>query len=101
STARTMRRGTAATAAIKAYKSARLTRGAAYRPVRPGELRSTLAPVSTKPVLEAERRPAAPVEDIRSARPYLLSRRTLLALGRRLASIPAHVTPDVGGLLLG
>jgi len=64
-------------------------------------LRSTLARVSTKPVLEAERRPTTPVEDIRSARPYLLSRRTLLALGRRLASIAALATLDIGGLILG
>jgi exopolysaccharide biosynthesis polyprenyl glycosylphosphotransferase len=53
--------------------------------------------MSTKPVLEAER----PVEDIRSARPYLLSRRMLLALARRLASIAALVTLDVGGVILG
>jgi exopolysaccharide biosynthesis polyprenyl glycosylphosphotransferase len=64
-------------------------------------LRSTLARVSTKPVLEAERRPTTPVEDIRSARPYLLSRRTLLALGRRVASIAALATLDIGGLILG
>jgi exopolysaccharide biosynthesis polyprenyl glycosylphosphotransferase len=63
--------------------------------------RSTLAPVSTKPVLEAERPPAAPAEDIRSARPYLLSRRTLLGVGRRLASIAALVVLDIGGLILG
>jgi exopolysaccharide biosynthesis polyprenyl glycosylphosphotransferase len=53
--------------------------------------------MSTKPVLEAE----SPVEDVRSARPYLLSRRTLLAFARRLASIAALVTLDVGGLILG
>ena len=57
--------------------------------------------MSAKHVLEAERRPPAPVEDIRSARPYLLSRRTLLALVRRLASIAALATLDVGGLILG
>jgi exopolysaccharide biosynthesis polyprenyl glycosylphosphotransferase len=56
--------------------------------------------VSTKPALEAET-PAAPVEDIRSARPYLLSRRTLLTSLRRLASILALVTIDLVGLTLG
>jgi len=56
--------------------------------------------VSTKPALEAET-PAAPVEDIRSARPYLLSRRTLLTALRRLASIVALVTIDLVGLVLG
>ena len=44
---------------------------------------------------------AAPVEDIRSARPYLLSRSTLLAVGRRLASVAALVTLDLAGLVLG
>jgi exopolysaccharide biosynthesis polyprenyl glycosylphosphotransferase len=56
--------------------------------------------VSTKPVLEAERVPV-PVEDVRSARPYLLSRRTLLAGLRRLASIAALVVLDLVGLTLG
>jgi exopolysaccharide biosynthesis polyprenyl glycosylphosphotransferase len=56
--------------------------------------------VSTKPVVEAET-PAAPVEDIRSARPFLLSRRTLLGFLRRLASILALVTIDLVGLILG
>jgi exopolysaccharide biosynthesis polyprenyl glycosylphosphotransferase len=56
--------------------------------------------VSTKPVLETERAPVA-VEDIRSARPYLLSRRTLAGLVRRLASITGLVIIDLGGLTLG
>src|SRR6266567_9418103 len=62
--------------------------------------RSRLAAVSTKPALSAER-PAPPAEDIRSARPYLLSRRTLVAFFRRLLSITTHVALDVGGLTLG
>jgi exopolysaccharide biosynthesis polyprenyl glycosylphosphotransferase len=42
-----------------------------------------------------------PVEDIRSVRPYLLSRATLVAVARRLASVAALVTLDVAGLVLG
>jgi exopolysaccharide biosynthesis polyprenyl glycosylphosphotransferase len=56
--------------------------------------------VSTKPALEAERA-EVPVEDIRSARPYLLSRRSLLSAAWRLASVVALVTIDLGGLILG
>jgi exopolysaccharide biosynthesis polyprenyl glycosylphosphotransferase len=56
--------------------------------------------VSTKPAARAESRPA-PVEDIRSARPYLLSRATLLAVARRLASVATLVTIDLVGLVLG
>ena len=56
--------------------------------------------MSTKPAVPTEPR-AAPVEDIRSARPYLLSRSTLLAVGRRLASVAALVTLDLVGLVLG
>jgi exopolysaccharide biosynthesis polyprenyl glycosylphosphotransferase len=41
------------------------------------------------------------VEDIRSARPYLLSRPTLIAVGRRLASVAALVAIDLLGLVLG
>src|SRR5712691_5609051 len=67
---------------------------------RPREHGSTLWPVSTKPAVPAEPRPA-PVEDIRSARPYLLSRTTLLAVARRLASVAALVTLDLLGLVLG
>jgi exopolysaccharide biosynthesis polyprenyl glycosylphosphotransferase len=48
----------------------------------------------------AEPRPA-PVEDIRSARPYLLSRSTLIAVVRRLASVSALIALDLGGLVLG
>src|SRR5205807_3090502 len=57
--------------------------------------RSRLAVVSTKPALPAEQ-PAPPAEDIRSARPYLLSRRTLLAFLRRLVSITTLAALDVG-----
>jgi len=56
--------------------------------------------VSTKPAVQPESRPA-PVEDIRSVRPYLFSRSTLVALGRRLASVAALVTIDLVGLVLG
>ena len=50
--------------------------------------------------MPAEPRPA-PVEDIRSGRPYLLSRTTLFAVARRLASVAALVTIDLAGLVLG
>ena len=50
--------------------------------------------------MPAEPRPA-PVEDIRSARPYFLSRPTLLAVARRLASVVALVAVDLVGLILG
>jgi exopolysaccharide biosynthesis polyprenyl glycosylphosphotransferase len=56
--------------------------------------------VSTKPAVEAESR-AAPLEDIRSARPYLLSRRTIAASALRAASIAALVVIDLVGLVLG
>jgi exopolysaccharide biosynthesis polyprenyl glycosylphosphotransferase len=56
--------------------------------------------VTTKPAVEVESRPA-PVEDIRSVRPYLLSRRTLAAFGVRVASVAALVTIDLVGLVLG
>jgi exopolysaccharide biosynthesis polyprenyl glycosylphosphotransferase len=41
------------------------------------------------------------VEDIRSFRPYLLSRGTPVAVVRRLASVAALVTLDLAGLVLG
>src|ERR671936_2615975 len=47
------------------------------------------------------REPAAPVEDIRSARPYLFSRTTLVHAVRRAASIAALVAIDLGGLVIG
>jgi exopolysaccharide biosynthesis polyprenyl glycosylphosphotransferase len=56
--------------------------------------------VSTKPAVEADRR-TAPPEDVRSVRPYLLSRRTLATFGRRLASVLALVAIDLIGLVLG
>jgi exopolysaccharide biosynthesis polyprenyl glycosylphosphotransferase len=56
--------------------------------------------VSTKPAAPAESQPA-PVEDIRSARPYLLSRTTLVAVARRLGSVAALVAVDLLGLVLG
>ncbi len=42
-----------------------------------------------------------PIEDVRAARPYLLSRAPLRTAGRRLASIAALATVDIGGLILG
>jgi exopolysaccharide biosynthesis polyprenyl glycosylphosphotransferase len=56
--------------------------------------------MSTKPALQAEHQPV-PAEDIRSARPYLLSRRTLANFAVRTASITALVTIDLVGLVLG
>jgi exopolysaccharide biosynthesis polyprenyl glycosylphosphotransferase len=56
--------------------------------------------VSTKPAYKAEA-PEVPAEDIRSARPYLLSRRNLLTGLRRLASILALIIIDLVGLTLG
>ena len=56
--------------------------------------------MSTKPALEAESR-APPVEDIRSARPYLFSRQNLVGSVRRFASVAALVTIDLVGLVLG
>src|SRR2546423_8950433 len=58
------------------------------------------APVSTKPVLETEPT-AVPVEDVRSARPYILSRRSLMGIARRVLSVGTLVAIDVGGVILG
>jgi exopolysaccharide biosynthesis polyprenyl glycosylphosphotransferase len=55
--------------------------------------------VSTKPAPAEPRQ--APVEDIRSVRPYLLTRATLGAFVRRLLSILALVLLDLAGLILG
>jgi exopolysaccharide biosynthesis polyprenyl glycosylphosphotransferase len=57
--------------------------------------------MSTKPAVTVEERPAAPVEDIRSARPYLFTRTTLVAVVRRLLSVAALVTIDLVGLVVG
>jgi exopolysaccharide biosynthesis polyprenyl glycosylphosphotransferase len=51
--------------------------------------------------LPAEDQTAAPVEDIRSGRPYLLSRSPLTTLVRRGASIVSLVLLDIMGLTLG
>jgi len=56
--------------------------------------------LSTKPAFEADP-PAVPVEDIRSARPYILSRRSLIGAVRRLASVATLIALDVGGVILG
>jgi len=58
------------------------------------------APVEPQPAAPVEPQPA-PVEDIRSARPYLFSRTTLVAVGRRLASVAALVVLDLAGLVFG
>ena len=50
--------------------------------------------------MPTEPRPA-PAEDIRSARPYLLSRNTLIAVARRLASVAVLIAIDLVGLVLG
>jgi exopolysaccharide biosynthesis polyprenyl glycosylphosphotransferase len=46
-------------------------------------------------------RATRPAEDVRAARPYLLSATPFRALARRLLSIAALVTIDVSGLVLG
>ncbi len=46
-------------------------------------------------------RPATPAGDIRSSRPYILSRSPLRAVARRLASISTLVTLDLVGVALG
>src|SRR5579872_4107893 len=52
--------------------------------------------MATKPV------PATrPVEDVRAARPYLLTRSPLKTAARRLASIAVLVVIDLGGLVIG
>jgi len=56
--------------------------------------------LSTKPVLEAEPQ-TVPVEDIRSARPYILTRRSFGSALRRLASVGTLIAIDVGGVILG
>jgi len=57
--------------------------------------------VSTKPAVRPTESPAAPVEDIRSARPYLFSRATFVAVSRRLVSVAALVILDLAGLVFG
>jgi exopolysaccharide biosynthesis polyprenyl glycosylphosphotransferase len=56
--------------------------------------------VSTKPAARVEPQPA-PVEDIRSARPYIFSRATLLSVGRRLLSVATLIVLDLAGLIFG
>jgi exopolysaccharide biosynthesis polyprenyl glycosylphosphotransferase len=56
--------------------------------------------LSTKPAFEAEPSTIA-VEDIRSARPYILSRRSLTGLARRVAAVTTLIAIDVGGVILG
>src|SRR5262249_14650485 len=57
--------------------------------------------MSTKPAVRSDEAPAAPVEDIRSARPYLFSRTNVQAAGRRLLSVAVLVTLDLVGLICG
>ena len=56
--------------------------------------------MSTKPALEAEPT-AVPVEDIRSARPYIFSRRSIAGFARRVLSVATLIVIDVGGVILG
>jgi exopolysaccharide biosynthesis polyprenyl glycosylphosphotransferase len=56
--------------------------------------------LSTKPALEAEPT-AVPVEDVRSARPYIFSRRSISGLARRVLSVATLIAIDVGGVILG
>src|SRR5438477_9061335 len=49
----------------------------------------------------AEPDPGAPLEDVRSTRPYILSPTTIKTVARRLASVLALATIDIGGLMLG
>jgi exopolysaccharide biosynthesis polyprenyl glycosylphosphotransferase len=51
--------------------------------------------------LEPQSKPSPPVEDIRSARPYLLTRSPLKTLLRRTASIGTLVVIDLTGLVIG
>jgi exopolysaccharide biosynthesis polyprenyl glycosylphosphotransferase len=51
--------------------------------------------------LEPQRKPSPPVEDIRSARAYLLTRSPLKALLRRTVSIGTLVVIDLAGLVIG
>ena len=51
--------------------------------------------VSTEPI------PAQPPEDIRAARPYLLSRSPLKTFTRRVLSIAVLVAIDLSGLVIG
>ena len=51
--------------------------------------------------MRVDEAPAAPVEDIRSARPYVFSRTNVLAAGRRLLSIAVLVALDLIGLICG
>jgi exopolysaccharide biosynthesis polyprenyl glycosylphosphotransferase len=50
---------------------------------------------------QVKERTAQQVEDIRAARPYLLSRSPLTAVARRAASIGALVVIDLAGLVIG
>ena len=59
---------------------------------------SALAPLS-RPA--SEPRAPAPVEDIRSARPYIFSPVTLVVVGRRLLSVAVLVMLDLAGLACG
>src|ERR1043166_3828497 len=66
----------------------------------PGAQEQDRLAVTTRPVTPDEA-PAAPVEDIRSARPYVFSRKTLAAVVRRLLSVAVLVTIDLVGLICG
>jgi len=53
------------------------------------------------PVTGSHERPAPLAADIRSGKPFFLSRSRLVSAGRRFASITALVCLDLGGLVLG
>ena len=53
------------------------------------------------PVAESNDRPTRLVADIRSGKPFFLSRSRLVGAGRRFASIAALVCLDLAGLVLG
>ena len=57
-------------------------------------------PATSEPAADIERA-AAPVEDVRRSRSYLLSRATLKTTARRLASIVSLAGLDILGLVLG
>jgi exopolysaccharide biosynthesis polyprenyl glycosylphosphotransferase len=66
----------------------------------PGAQEQDRLAVTARPVTPDEA-PPAPVEDIRSARPYVFSRKTLAAVVRRLLSVAVLVTIDLVGLICG
>jgi len=56
---------------------------------------------TSPPAAGVDSRPRRVVSDIRSGRPFFLTRSQLVAAARRLGSIAALVSVDLGGLILG